>query len=113
MTRPDDSRAPEIGSELAGDLAEGLADADAGNVVPAEVIREDLDQRAAGLGWFADVDPDVTSGEHVWQPCLQLEGMCLPIEVWFSTEAECLEFIRENVIGQGEIAGPASGAPRG
>jgi hypothetical protein len=57
----------------------------------------------ATQGWFADVDPDVQGTSHQWQPCLQLDGMCLSFEVWFTTEAGCLEFIRENVIGKGEM----------
>jgi hypothetical protein len=49
-------------------------------------------------GWFADIDPDV---DHRWQPCLQLGGWCPSMPVWFKSEQECLDFIRDEIIGQG------------
>lgn len=51
-------------------------------------------------GWFADIDSDQT-GEYRWQPCLQLDGWCPPLPVWFKTEQDCLDFIRTEVISQG------------
>lgn len=49
--------------------------------------------------WFADIDPE-QEGTYIWQPCLETgQGHipCLP--VWFSSKAECEEWIRSNVIG--------------
>lgn len=50
-------------------------------------------------GWFADIDKEARS-DYAYQPCLQLNGMCLSFDVWFATEEECLDFIHNEVIGQ-------------
>lgn len=50
-------------------------------------------------GWFADRDPE-DRNDMAWQPVLQLDGMCVSAEVWFSTEGECNAFIADNIIGQ-------------
>lgn len=60
---------------------------------------EDLDR-----GWFADkvsVEEGAPSAEHTWQPCLCIDaGFLTSLDIWFRTEAECLRFIYDNVIGQ-------------
>lgn len=50
-------------------------------------------------GWFADGSDDAPKG-YPFQPCLQLDGMCMSSTVWFQTREECEQWIRENVIGQ-------------
>lgn len=53
-------------------------------------------------GWFADVDQDQGDGDYRWQPCLETGTGHIPcFEVWFRTEAECVAWIEENVIGVG------------
>lgn len=51
-------------------------------------------------GWLADVDESAPAYSR-WQPVLQADGVCLPFEIWFSTEAECLDWIRRDVLGRG------------
>lgn len=54
-------------------------------------------------GWFGDVDPEAQS-DYQWQPCLETGTGHVPcFDVWFATEAECVEWIRENVIGVGML----------
>jgi hypothetical protein len=48
-------------------------------------------------GWFADRGPT----DDGWFPCVQTETLNLDLEVWFETEAECLRFIREEILGLG------------
>jgi hypothetical protein len=33
-----------------------------------------------------------------WYPCLFADGMSTSLNVWFASEAECREFIRESVV---------------
>lgn len=74
----------------------------------------DLERR----GWFADVDdpedPDAgCSEEFPWQAVIQVAGACHPIGgVWFSSKADCEEFIRDEIIGKGWIP-PLGGARQG
>lgn len=56
-------------------------------------------------GWFADIDGEAEPG-YPWQPCLQLDGMCLSFGVWFATEHECVDFIKSNVLGRDLLEGP-------
>lgn len=50
--------------------------------------------------WFADINPEQTGSEYRWQPCLQLPvSICHSFDVWFRSEAECLDYIREYIIG--------------
>lgn len=50
-------------------------------------------------GWFADVgDADDPYG---WQPCLQSDGYCVGIEMWFQSKSECESFIRGHILGRG------------
>jgi hypothetical protein len=51
-------------------------------------------------GWFADAGDDDSRARYPWQPFLQLEAMCLPFPMWFSSEQDCEEFIRTHIIGQ-------------
>lgn len=63
-------------------------------------------------GWLADIDEDAT-GDHRWQPVLQLDGICLDLDIWFATDGECLEWIDREVIGRGLWSGePANGGAR-
>jgi hypothetical protein len=52
----------------------------------------------AATGWFAE--PDDWDG---WQPTLQLEDMCLSLMVSFDTVTACNEFIRNDILTQGEL----------
>lgn len=52
-------------------------------------------------GWFSDIDrEEAPSGTHQWQPCLQLEGWCPSIDVWFESKEACDEFIRTEILGK-------------
>ncbi|MGI5144807.1 hypothetical protein ACQEVC_45570 [Plantactinospora sp. CA-294935] len=58
------------------------------------------------VGWFADVeDVDSEDGEprsdpaYPWQPVLQTAGLCLSLDIWFASRAECEQWLRDNVIG--------------
>jgi hypothetical protein len=51
-------------------------------------------------GWFADIDRDAEPN-YPWQPCLQLDGICHSFQVWFATEAECVAYIKEQILGRG------------
>jgi hypothetical protein len=52
-------------------------------------------------GWFAE-QGDNQPAPWNWRPVLQLDGMVMPADgPWFDTEAGCLEFIRDNVLGRG------------
>lgn len=56
-------------------------------------------------GWFADWDSEATS-EYGWQPCLETgQGHVPSFEVWFKSEAECEQWIADNVIGVGWFPG--------
>ncbi|MGR7002799.1 hypothetical protein ACU686_40455 [Yinghuangia aomiensis] len=58
----------------------------------------DLDRQ----GWLALEDDDEPStGPYRWQPCLETAGMRYPIEAWFATEAECMAYITEHILGRG------------
>lgn len=52
-----------------------------------------------GNYWFADFDPDGPLADAKWRPYLQMVGMVCPVEMWFSSEADCLGFIRREIIG--------------
>jgi hypothetical protein len=57
-------------------------------------------------GWFADVDPDET-GEHRWQACLETgTGIVPSVSIWFATEDDCTQWIRDNVLGVGMLPEP-------
>ena len=52
------------------------------------------------VGWFADLDKDQKT--PMWQPCLQLQGgIVTNLDISFTTERDCLDFIRAEVIGHG------------
>lgn len=61
-------------------------------------------------GWFAaqadEDDPAVLPG-YRWRPYLQIDGAALPIAVSFASEAECEQFIRENVLEKGLLVNGA------
>lgn len=50
-------------------------------------------------GWFADTTESETAS-MLWHPILQLPGICVPMEIWFETEADCEDFIRREILGQ-------------
>lgn len=59
-------------------------------------------------GWFADVPAvdewaDAPSPESPWRPYLQLDGIRVSMNVWFRTEDDCTQFIREEVLGKGML----------
>lgn len=47
--------------------------------------------------WFADVDRE-QRGDYIWQPVLQLGGMCSSMSTWFASKQECEDFIREEIL---------------
>lgn len=50
-------------------------------------------------GWFADWDEEAKG----WQPCIQTPALInSSLEIWFPSEEACLDFIRTEVLGQGE-----------
>ena len=55
-------------------------------------------------GWFADTY-DEKQGNFTWQPCLQLDGYCPSMPVWFETKYECDVFIRDEILSQGWFPG--------
>ncbi|MGW6913722.1 hypothetical protein ACWGB8_07870 [Kitasatospora sp. NPDC054939] len=59
-------------------------------------------------GWFAcfETEGEGFSPGYPWQAVLQLEGLMVSTGMWFRSEAECMDFIRTQVIGQ-----PLLGAP--
>lgn len=58
-------------------------------------------RNAPARGWFADIDEEAT-GAHRWQACLETgTGIVPSISIWFATEEDCLQWIRENVLGVG------------
>jgi hypothetical protein len=53
-------------------------------------------------GWYAEEDTDAPVAGFAWRAVLQLPGMVVPTEGhWFETEAACLEFIRDDILGKG------------
>jgi hypothetical protein len=49
--------------------------------------------------WFADIDPEETSG-YKWQPCLETGYGHVPsLPIWFGSKAKCEEWIRVHIIG--------------
>lgn len=60
-------------------------------------------QRVGALFWFSDIamrdqtHPD----DYPWQPCLQLDGMCLSLGIWFASKDECDQFILSDVVRVG------------
>lgn len=49
--------------------------------------------------WFAATDEEEGAGGFVWRAYLQLPGWCPGLPAWFSSEEECVRFIKEQVIG--------------
>jgi hypothetical protein len=59
-------------------------------------------------GWFSDIDPDTAIDDTFrWQACLQLEGWCPTIDVWFDTKEDCDTFIRDEVVGKPALDSPS------
>jgi hypothetical protein len=56
--------------------------------------------RSDRRGWFADLDESATD-DFRWAPHLQADGVIPSLDIWFRTEDECMDWIRENVIGRG------------
>lgn len=57
------------------------------------------------VGWFAeeipDDDPDFNA-RWPYRAVLQLPGMVVTTTGhWFATEADCLDFIRDDILGKG------------
>lgn len=49
--------------------------------------------------WFADIDRDQDS-DHIWQPCLETgQGYIPTIDIWFTTEQECFDWMAEHLNG--------------
>jgi len=51
--------------------------------------------------WFSDIAmrDQPHPEQHPWQPCLQLDGFCLSIEMWFASKDECDAFIQSDIVG--------------
>lgn len=47
--------------------------------------------------WYAEYDREAPEG-YPWRPNLQLDGYCCDFDIWFATEAECLDFIKTKVM---------------
>lgn len=58
------------------------------------------DQREGG--WFADIDNE-GDDPATWQPVLAYDGGCVAVSVWFHSERECLDFIRDVIVGKGML----------
>lgn len=56
--------------------------------------------------WFSDIAMRDQTHQHdyPWQPCLQLDGMCLSLEIWFASKDECDQFILSDVVNAGWTA---------
>lgn len=54
-------------------------------------------------GWFADQVNDPAEGPvGLWVAVLQADGMLVALDgPWFETEAECLAWLRSEVVGRG------------
>jgi len=50
-------------------------------------------------GWWAAEESD--RGDFPWVPHVQLRSVCLDLDISFKTEAECLEFIRTEILPLG------------
>ena len=61
-------------------------------------------------GWYAHLDKVTVIAElnqcPAWEPRLQLDGHSLSTCIWFATEAECLQFIVTEILGQSLLAQP-------
>lgn len=54
-------------------------------------------------GWFAEFDREASAGVP-WRPVLQLDGGHAPdLDIWFASQQECEDWIRDNVIGRGML----------
>jgi hypothetical protein len=51
--------------------------------------------------WFVDVDGTVEATDFKWVAVLQAPGGCFPLPIWHPSEAACVGWIEENVIGVG------------
>lgn len=55
-------------------------------------------------GWFSDVgtdEDDKVTYHKMWQPCLELgTGLIPSIDIWFTTEVACDDFIKTEILGQ-------------
>jgi hypothetical protein len=47
-------------------------------------------------GWFARKSDEQPS--FPWQACLRFDGVVYPLELWFSSEADCLDCIRDEIV---------------
>lgn len=54
-----------------------------------------------GRGWFARLGDDDDAFPGYWQPTLQLDGLQVPSGIGFTTEEDCLDFIRTEILGKG------------
>ena len=56
---------------------------------------------AEGDGWYPDIDDSMPNFK--WQPCVQVDGLTLSLDVWYRTEDECHQFIAELIqVKEGE-----------
>jgi hypothetical protein len=88
-----EARLGELAGQMGRDVATAKAEVDA-----------QLERAPLGLdepsGWFADLSDNKTLPSYPWQPFLQLVSGCYPLPLWFSTEADCEDFIRTDILGQ-------------
>jgi hypothetical protein len=108
-----DERAGKIHSEggsLRAALAEILNAYDDMRTGPTEWQREHNSHRAShglplGNYWFASHEPDNAQEDGhpdtPWQPWCQMNWGGPSVNVWFSTKAECEEFIRDEIMRAG------------
>ena len=47
--------------------------------------------------WYAEYDREAPEG-YPYRPNLQLDGYCCDFDIWFATEAECLDFIKTQIM---------------
>lgn len=89
------------------DAWEATSDGSPSVVILDDVIQQNDSQEQrrrltpTAEGWFADIDEDKATPGFEWQPFLQTGSSCLPIEVWFSSKQNCLDWIKTHVLGQG------------
>jgi len=45
--------------------------------------------------------PELDNEQPGWCPTLQTDTGCFSLPMWFETETECLEYIRNEIVGAG------------
>ena len=49
--------------------------------------------------WYAERDPDPDFASSPWRPVLQCTAFAPSMSVWFETQAQCEQFIRDEILG--------------